>query len=133
VTNHHCVYGSIQYNSRPGQDYLTDGFLAKTNADELQAAPGSRIYVIEDLRDVTAAMNKGVTSRLGGLDRYNRLESNGWSMRSLAASAISAERPTTGNGRATPAISAFTAPMSRPMVHPPPIRPTMCPIGPGPG
>ena len=28
ATNHHCVYGSIQYNSKPGQDYLTDGFLA---------------------------------------------------------------------------------------------------------
>lgn len=76
ATNHHCVYGSIQYNSKPGQDYLTDGFLAKTNAEEVQAAPGSRIYVIEDLRDVTAAMTKGVTTRLSGLDRYNRLESN---------------------------------------------------------
>lgn len=76
ATNHHCVYGSIQYNSKPGQDYLTDGFLAKTNADELQAAPGSRIYVIEDLRDVTAAMNKGITTKLSGLDRYNRLEAN---------------------------------------------------------
>lgn len=76
ATNHHCVYGSIQYNSKPGQDYLTDGFLAKTLADELQAAPGSRIYVIEDLRDVTAAMNKGVTSKLSGIARYNLLESN---------------------------------------------------------
>ncbi len=76
ATNHHCVYGSIQYNSKPGQDYLTDGFLARTNADEVQAAPGSRIYVIEDLRDVTAAMTKGVNSKLSGLDRYNRLETN---------------------------------------------------------
>jgi hypothetical protein len=76
ATNHHCVYGSIQYNSKPGQDYLTDGFLAKGYGDELPAAPGSRIYVIEDLRDVTAAMNKGVTTKLSGLDRYNRLEAN---------------------------------------------------------
>lgn len=76
ATNHHCVYGSIQYNSKPGQDYLVDGFLARAQADEVQAAPGSRIYVIEDLRDVTAAMNKGITTKLSGLDRYNRLESN---------------------------------------------------------
>jgi len=76
ATNHHCVYGSIQYNSKPGQDYLTDGFLAKTLGDELPAAPGSRIYVIEDLRDVTAAMNKGITTKLSGFDRYNRLEAN---------------------------------------------------------
>ena len=76
ATNHHCVYGSIQYNSKPGQDYITDGFLAKSNADELAAAPGSRIFVIEDLRDVTTAMNKGITTKLDGLARYEKLETN---------------------------------------------------------
>lgn len=76
ATNHHCVHGSIQYNSKPGQDYLTDGFLAASLTDELPAAPGTRVYVIEDLRDVTAAMNKGVTTRLSGLDRFNRMEAN---------------------------------------------------------
>ena len=76
ATNHHCVYGSIQYNSKPGQDYLTDGFLAKTLGDEVQAAPGTRVFVIEDLRDVTAAMNKGNTPKLGGLPRFNLLEKN---------------------------------------------------------
>jgi hypothetical protein len=49
ATNHHCIYGSIQYQSKPGQDYLTDGFLAKSLEEELPAAPGSRVYVIEDL------------------------------------------------------------------------------------
>ena len=76
ATNHHCVYGSIQYNSKPGQDYLTDGFLAASLGDELPAAPGSRIYVIEDLRDVTKEMNKGVTAKQEGLARYDRLEAN---------------------------------------------------------
>ena len=76
ATNHHCVYGSVQYNSKPGQDYITDGFLATNLADELPAAPGTRVYVIEDLRDVTKEMNKGVTTKLSGLDRYNRLENN---------------------------------------------------------
>ncbi|MBA3677146.1 MAG: S46 family peptidase [Sphingosinicella sp.] len=76
ATNHHCVYGSIQYNSKPGHDYLTDGFLAASFGDELPAAPGSRIYVIEDLRDVTREMNPGVTTRLGGLQRFDRLEAN---------------------------------------------------------
>lgn len=75
ATNHHCVYGSIQYNSKPGQDYLTDGFLAKTLADELPAAPGSRIYVIEDLRDVTRDMMAGAAS-LTGRQRHDRLEAN---------------------------------------------------------
>lgn len=76
ATNHHCVLGSIQYNSKEGQDYLTNGFLAKSLGEELPAAPGSRIYVIEDLRDVTAAMLKGVTAGTNGLARYDRLDAN---------------------------------------------------------
>jgi hypothetical protein len=76
ATNHHCVYGSIQYNSKPGQDYITDGFLAASLGDELPGAPGTRIYVIEDLRDVTAEVNKGVTAKLGGEARYEKIEAN---------------------------------------------------------
>ncbi len=75
ATNHHCVYGSIQYNSKPGQDYLTDGFFAASLGDELPAAPGTRIYVIEDLRNVTPAMLKGAAN-LTGRARYDRLEAN---------------------------------------------------------
>lgn len=76
ATNHHCVLGSIQYNSKEGQDYLTNGFLAKGYGDELPAAPGTRIFVIEDLRDVTAQMLKGVTMRQDGFARYERLDAN---------------------------------------------------------
>jgi hypothetical protein len=75
ATNHHCVAGSLQYNSSPENDYLTNGFLAATLADELPAAPGSRVYVIEDLRDVTTAMMKGA-DRLEGRARYDRLQAN---------------------------------------------------------
>src|SRR5574343_996629 len=35
LTNHHCGYGSIQFNSSVEHDYLTDGFVAKTRAEEL--------------------------------------------------------------------------------------------------
>ncbi len=75
ATNHHCVAGSLQYNSSPETDYLTNGFLAATLGDELPAAPGSRIYVIEDLRDVSAAMLKGAAT-LDGRARYDRLQAN---------------------------------------------------------
>jgi hypothetical protein len=75
ATNHHCVVGSLQYNSSPESDYLTNGFLAATLADELPAAPGSRIFVIEDLRDVSAAMMKGA-DKLEGRARYDRLQAN---------------------------------------------------------
>lgn len=75
ATNHHCVAGSLQYNSSPENDYLTNGFLAATLGDELPAAPGSRVYVIEDLRNVTSDMLKGA-DRLDGRARYDRLQAN---------------------------------------------------------
>ncbi len=76
ATNHHCVVGSIQYNSTTENDYLTNGFLAATLQDEVAAAPGTRVFVIEDLREVTREMNRGVSDRLTGVQRYNRLEAN---------------------------------------------------------
>lgn len=75
ATNHHCVYGSLQYNSGPGRDLITNGFYARTLADELPAAPGSRIFVIEDLRDVTGDMMAGAAG-LTGRARYDRMEAN---------------------------------------------------------
>lgn len=75
ATNHHCVAGSLQYNSSPENDYLTNGFLAANLGDEIPAAPGSRIYVIEDLRDVSAAMMKSA-DKLEGRARYDRLQAN---------------------------------------------------------
>jgi hypothetical protein len=76
ASNHHCVYGSIQYNSKPGQDYLKDGFLAATRADELPAAPGSRVFVIEELKDVTTQMLEGISATMTGRQRYDRIEAN---------------------------------------------------------
>ncbi|MER8867318.1 S46 family peptidase [Mesorhizobium sp. M0751] len=42
----------------------------------MPAAPGSRIYVIEDMRDVTAEMLKGVSDKLNEFARYERLDNN---------------------------------------------------------
>lgn len=65
VTNHHCAYGSIQYNSTPEKNLLQDGFLAKTFADELPAAPGSRVYVTEDVTNVTERVKAGLENKTG--------------------------------------------------------------------
>ncbi|WCT74380.1 S46 family peptidase [Sphingomonas naphthae] len=76
VTNHHCVYGSVQYNSKPGQDYLADGFLAPSFAEELPGAPGTRIFVIESLKDVTADVTRGLSDKMSGLLRAERIEAS---------------------------------------------------------
>jgi hypothetical protein len=76
ATNHHCIYGSIQYNSKPGNDLIKNGFLAKAFGEELPAAPGSRVYVIEELRDVTTQMYAGVPATVTGKVRTDRLQAN---------------------------------------------------------
>lgn len=74
VTNHHCAYGSIQYNSRPDRDLLKNGFYATTLADELPAAPGSRIYVTVDMKDVSAEILNDKTRALTGKARTDAIE-----------------------------------------------------------
>lgn len=76
ATNHHCITASLQVNSQPGRNLLRDGFLARTRAEELPAAPGVRVLVMEELRDVSAEVLAGLGPRLSGEARTARLESN---------------------------------------------------------
>lgn len=54
ATNHHCAYGAIQLNSTAEKNLIRDGFNPATPADELSAGPNARIYVLEEITDVTA-------------------------------------------------------------------------------
>ena len=73
VTNHHCARGSVQYNSTAENNYLENGFLAKTMGAELPAAPGSRIYVTTDFSDVTQRMRAG-TDAMTPNERYDAID-----------------------------------------------------------
>ena len=44
MTNHHCGYGAIAELSTPENDHLTNGFWAKTKADELKPKSLSGLY-----------------------------------------------------------------------------------------
>lgn len=63
LTNHHCGYGSIQYNSTVEHDYLTDGFVAKTRAEELQAPEivASFLVRMEDVTPQILAATNGLS------------------------------------------------------------------------
>ncbi len=52
LTNHHVAYGAVQRASTQGTDYLTNGFLANSLEEEIQA-PGSSAMIIDEIRDVT--------------------------------------------------------------------------------
>lgn len=74
VTNHHCAYGSLQFNSTPQRDLLKNGFYAATLADELPAAPGSRVLVTVDMKDVSAQILNDKTRALTGKARTDAIE-----------------------------------------------------------
>jgi hypothetical protein len=60
VTNHHCVQGALQLNSKDGNNYVEDGFLAKTMADEPTAGPAQKVMVAQAYTDVTSQMRDGL-------------------------------------------------------------------------
>jgi hypothetical protein len=76
VTNHHCVYNSVAVNSTPQRDLLANGFLAKTLAEEVPAAPGSRVFVTEEVTNVTDQIIDGKVARLSGKARIDAIEKN---------------------------------------------------------
>ena len=76
VTNHHCAYGSIQYNSTEDNNLLKKGFVAKSLDQELQAAPGSRVYVTESVTHVTDKVKGSLDADLSGADFFAAIDAN---------------------------------------------------------
>ncbi|MGX4643910.1 S46 family peptidase [Massilia sp. SYSU DXS3249] len=76
VTNHHCVYNSIAVNSTPEKDLLANGFLAKTFAEEVPASPGSRVFVTEEVANVTDQIIDKKVAKLTGKARIDAIEKN---------------------------------------------------------
>jgi hypothetical protein len=70
VTNHHCGYGALQYNSTPQRNLIENGFLARTTGEELPADPTQRIYVTDEISDVTAKINAALEPGMDGYARY---------------------------------------------------------------
>lgn len=54
LTNHHCAFGAIQLASTPERNYLRDGFVARSRAEEVPARGGvGRVRILTRLADVT--------------------------------------------------------------------------------
>jgi hypothetical protein len=68
LTNHHCGYGRIQSHSSVENDYLTDGFWAMSQAEEL-TNPGLTVTFIVRIEDVTARVLEGITADMDEAER----------------------------------------------------------------
>jgi hypothetical protein len=74
VTNHHCGFGALQFNSTPQRDLITNGFLARTRDEELPAGPGSRMFVTTNIEDVTGRVTAALTPKMSDLDREKAID-----------------------------------------------------------
>ncbi|MCC6071811.1 S46 family peptidase [Massilia sp. GCM10020059] len=75
VTNHHCAYGAIQRNATPEKNYIVNGFLAKTRAEELPGGPNTLVYVTEKVENVTDRVLKDLAPTLSGRERNELVDS----------------------------------------------------------
>ncbi|MGZ5200205.1 MAG: S46 family peptidase [Telluria sp.] len=75
VTNHHCGYSAIQRNSTPEHNYIANGFLAQTRAQELPGGPNTLVYVTEKVENVTDRVLKGLAPSMSGKERHEQVES----------------------------------------------------------
>lgn len=74
VTNHHCAYRAIQFNSKKEHNYIVDGFLAKQPSEEPSAGPNERLYITEAVTDVSSKVMSGLSD--DPLKRYEEIQAN---------------------------------------------------------
>ena len=69
ATNHHCVYGALQYNSTAQNDLVKNGFLAKDRSEEIEASPNGRLFVTQSIEDVTKQILAPFPAKTSDADR----------------------------------------------------------------
>ncbi len=75
ITNHHCGFGSIQSHSSLDHDYLTDGFWAKTEKDELPN-PGLSVRFLVHMEEVTDQVLRGADEKMSADERQKIIKGN---------------------------------------------------------
>jgi hypothetical protein len=75
ITNHHCVFGAVQQVSTVQNDYVTNGFVARTRDQEIPAK-GLTARIIDSYRDVSAEILAGITDTTDPVERTKIIEKN---------------------------------------------------------
>jgi hypothetical protein len=75
LTNHHCGFGQIQQHSSVEHDYLTDGFWAMSQEEEL-INPGLTVTLMVDMKEVTNEVLEGVSSDMTEAERNTKIREN---------------------------------------------------------
>lgn len=72
ITNHHCLFSVLQEHATPQNDIITNGFLAKTRADELRGT--LRITIPRRFTDVTKEVRAAVPANATDAERNRAIE-----------------------------------------------------------
>lgn len=75
LTNHHCGFDWIQYHSTVEHDYLTHGFWAMSQEEELPC-PGISAVMLKSMVDVTDKVLEGITRETTNEERAEIVKAN---------------------------------------------------------
>lgn len=73
ITNHHVAYGAIQFQSTARENFIANGYLARTREEELPA-PGYTASVLVDFRDVTKDVLEAVKPGMSDAERQDAID-----------------------------------------------------------
>lgn len=103
LTNHHCGYDAIQQHSSVEHDYLTDGFWALSEKEELPT-PGLKFTFIDRIEDVTDLVNAKIAAK-----EITELESFGGEFLSKLAAELLEKSDLKGKPGIVPQVLPFYA------------------------
>jgi Peptidase S46 len=83
ITNHHCAYDAIQKASTKERDLLTDGFNARSLAEEI-SAPDYQVRVTEDYFDVSKEVLAAASGGMTSIERKKAIEKRSKELESQA-------------------------------------------------
>ncbi|MBI1807286.1 MAG: S46 family peptidase [Ignavibacteria bacterium] len=75
ITNHHIAFGAIQSVSTVEEDYLKNGFYAKSKAEEI-SVPTYTARMVTSIKDVTSDVLNGVSDTMSASSRQEKIQAN---------------------------------------------------------
>ena len=75
ITNHHCGFSQIQQHSSLEHDYITNGFWAMSEKEEL-TNPGLTVTFLKRMEDVTNNVLEGVKPEMSAAEKDKKIREN---------------------------------------------------------
>lgn len=77
ATNYHCIERNyLQFNSNAEKNLFETGFVARSKEEEKKSAPGSRVYVTLESKEITNQVLMGVVDNTSYIARAKMIEDN---------------------------------------------------------